>query len=522
MQNSNRTSKVLVNAKISLLFFVILLLLSFVSRSIFIKYLGTEILGLHTIVTNLVGFLNLAELGISAAIASALYKPILDNNKDKIKDVMIIQGWLYRKIGYLVIVSSGILMCFFPIIFEKTHLPLWYAYSIFFALVISSLLTYFINYKQILLVSDMKEYKVILCVRGVQITKLILQILAITYFENGFVYWVFLELCCGVFSSYILKKIIDREYPWLNIDMSEGLRVRKENPEIITHTKQLFFHKFAGFVLMQTTPLIIYAYVGLKLVAIYDNYMMIILGIIVLINAIFSSFQPAIGNLVANGDKVKVVSFFYEFLCLRFWIASIICVVFFFQVTSFVILWVGENYIIENTVFYLLVSYLFIALTRVFDPFIYAFALYNDIYAPIVEAVINLGLSIVLGYFFGLPGILCGVIISLLLVICIWRPYYVFKFAFESDLKVYFKNIFYYGLSIIFSITVTYFVLNCFYIYKINVLNFLFNSLIVFFVYSFVSALSFYLFFSEFRQFILRIFHVLKFEKFFKKLKRFY
>lgn len=519
MQNGNRTSKVLINAKVSLLFFVILLLLSFVSRSVFIKYLGTEILGLNTIVINLVGFLNLAELGISAAIASALYKPILDNNKDKIKDIMTIQGWLYRKIGYLVILSSGVLMCFFPIIFEKTHLPLWYAYSIFLALVISSLLTYFMNYKQILLVSDMKEYKVILCVRGVQITKLILQILAITYFENGFVYWVFLELCCGVISSYLLKKIIDREYPWLSIDMSEAVRIRKENPHIITHTKQLFFHKFAGFILMQTTPLIIYAYVGLKLVAIYDNYMMIILGIIVLINAIFSSFQPAIGNLVADGDKTKIVSFFYEFLCLRFWIASIICMVFFFQATSFVTLWVGESYVIDNMVFYLLVSYLFITLTRVFDPFIYAFALYNDIYAPIIEAFINLGLSIVLGYYFGLPGILFGVVISLLLVICIWRPYYVFRFAFESELRVYFKSIFFYGLSVILSITVTYFILKDFYIYKINIFNFLFNSFIVLFVYFSVSALFFCLFFSEFRRFILRIFYVLKFDKFFKKIK---
>lgn len=513
MKEENRTSKVLTNAKISLIFFLIFLFLSFISRSVFIKYLGTEILGLNTIATNLIGFLNLAELGISSAIASSLYKPISENNKNQIREIITIQGWLYRKIAYFIMIGAAILMLFFPLIFKKTELSLWYVYSIFGALLVSSLLTYFINYKQVLLIADMKEYKVILSFRSFQILKLILQTICIIYLENGFVYWILLELICGVFSSYILKVIIDKEYPWLSVDIKNGKEFKIKHPYIIKHTKQLFFHKFSGFILLQTTPLIIYAYVGLTMVSIYDNYMMIILGIIALINAVFSSFQPAIGNLVATGNREKIVSFFFEFISLRFWIASIVCVVIFYQASAFITLWVGPSFVIDNIVFGWLICYLFISLTRVFDPFIYAYALYGDIYAPIIEASINLSLSMILGYFFGLSGILAGVVISLFLVIYIWRPYYVFKKAFNYEIKEYLKRILIYMACIMFSVCVFEFLISNFYIQNIKISSFILNCMIVVSFYSIFSLLIFSVFISEFRKVISRIFLILNIKK---------
>lgn len=509
MENSNRSLKILANAKISLLFFLILLLLNFISRSVFIKYLGTEILGLNTIATNLVGFLNLAELGISAAIASSLYKPLSENNQEEIREIITVQGWMYRNIAYLIMIGAGILMCFFPIIFEKTQISLWYAYSIFLVLLISSLLTYFLNYKQVLLIADMKEYKVILSIRSVQILKIILQIFAIIYFDHGLIYWILLEFLYGVASSYILKKIIEREYPWLKIDVNKGKIFKKKHSHIITHTKQLFFHKVSGFVLLQTTPLIIFAYASLTMVSMYDNYMMLVLGITTLISAVFSSFQPAIGNLVANSDRPKILNFFYEYAVLRYWIAAVICVVFYFQAHNFITLWLGIKFVIPNDVFVCIVIYLFFTLTRVLDPFVYAFALYGDIYAPILEAIINLSLSIILGYFFGLEGILIGVIISLFLVIFIWKPFYIFLFGFKNSVISYFKKIFAYLFIIIVSIIFLEFFLRYFNFNNSSWLNFLISSVIIFVLYSVMSFTIFYLLLSEFRRICIRVKNVL-------------
>lgn len=505
MKKNDRTSKVLKNAKISLLFVLVLLFLNFISRSVFINSLGPEILGLNTIATNLIGFLNLAELGISAAIASSLYKPLAENNKKDIAEIIAVQGWMYKKIAYIIMISAIFLMFFFPIIFKKTELPLWYAYSIFGVLLLSSLLTYFITYKQVLLVADMKEYKLIFVIKGAQILKIIFQILALIYLTNSFFYWVILELIYGISSAMILKKIIEEEYPWLNINKSEGRKLKDKHQYIIKHTKQLFFHKFSAFVLMQTTPIVIFAYASLTMVSIYDNYMMIVIGIVSLTTAVFSSLQPAIGNLVATKKTKEVLNFFYEYASLRFWLASVVCVVFYFQSNSFISLWVGEEFILEKNVFLCFVIYLFLSLTRVVDPFIYAYSLYGDIYAPILEAFINLTLSIVLGYLFGLQGILIGVIVSLLIIIFFWKPYYVFNNGFSLGVMGYFRRIFFYMFAISISITLI-FLLNKFFIcVGGGVVEFIVNSIIVFLKYSLVSSFVFFILFPEFRNVIFRI-----------------
>lgn len=155
---ASRTFNSIHNAKIALVFYSLNVILQFFSRKIFLDYLGSEVLGLNTTAQNLLGFLNIAELGIGAAVAYSLYKPLYNKDIRTINDIVSVQGWLYRKVATVVIISATILICFFPLIFEKAKVPLWYTYATFLALLISSLLGYFVNYKQIILSADQKEY----------------------------------------------------------------------------------------------------------------------------------------------------------------------------------------------------------------------------------------------------------------------------------------------------------------------------------------------------------------------------
>ena len=184
MMVKSRTQRSIQNVRIALIYYFINLIISFISRKIFIEYLGTEILGLNTTVVNLLQFLNLAELGIGAAISYTLYQPLADNNRDKICEIVSVQGYMYRKIAGFVILGSFILMCFFPFIFAKTQLPLWYAYGTFFVLLTSSLASYYFNYRQIVLTADQKDYKITIHVKSITIIKSVLQILAIVYLSD--------------------------------------------------------------------------------------------------------------------------------------------------------------------------------------------------------------------------------------------------------------------------------------------------------------------------------------------------
>ena len=438
MLAESRTANSLKNSIVALCFYFLNLVLQFFSRKIFLDNLGTEILGLNTTATNLLQFLNLAELGIGSAIACTLYKPLSAKDTKTINEIISLQGWMYRRIAWIVIIGAIILICFFPWIFVKLRLPIWYAYASFGVLLFSALLGYFVNYKQIILSADQKDYKIQYSYRTAIFAKIICQILAVKYLNNGYVWWLVLEALFAIIASIVLNIVIRRTYPYLRTDLSVGNHLRQQYPEIITKIKQLFFHKIGSFALTQTSSIIIYAYASLTLVALYGNYMMIITGVTVLCSSVFSSMHAAVGNLVADGNNNRIIDIFTELFSVRFWLSCTICFGVYILTPAFIAQWLGPEYILDNVTLGLLVATLYIGLTRsTVDAFINAYGLFNDIWAPVCEAVINIGMSILLGAFWGLHGILTGVLISLFIVVFCWKPYFLFKKGLKKRLNVY-------------------------------------------------------------------------------------
>lgn len=436
-KTDSRTSKSIKNSSVALFFYFINLILQFFSRKIFLDYLGAEVLGLNTTATNLLQFLNLAELGIGAAVSYNLYKPLFDGNRQAINDIVSIQGWLYRRIALMVIAGACVLMCFFPLIFAKAEVPLWYTYGTFLALLTGALLGYFVNYRQIVLSADQKEYKITYAVQGMKLLKVFFQMVAIYLLTHGYVWWMVLEVAFAVATSAVLDRAIKKEYSWLCPKISQGSELRYRYPAIIIKTKQVFFHKIASFVLSQTSPLIIYAYASLSLVAIYGNYMLIVAGVVALMNALFNGINASIGNLVAEDNKVRIKAVFWKIATLRMWLASIICFGMYLFGDAFITLWIGEDYVLPRSTFAILLAVTFINLTRASDTFLSAYGLFKDIWAPLVEAILNLGLSILFGYYWGLIGIVSGVLISLIIIVNSWKPFFLYSNGFKDNVKEY-------------------------------------------------------------------------------------
>ena len=153
----SRVRKSITNAQVNLLFYIILLVATFFSRKIFIDSLGNEFVGLTSTLQNILGLFNLAELGISSAIAFSLYKPLFDKNHERITELISIFGYLYQRIGYIITGIGIIVAVFLPFIFKKSILDLGIIYFAYFSYLIISLFTYFFNYKQTLLSADPKE-----------------------------------------------------------------------------------------------------------------------------------------------------------------------------------------------------------------------------------------------------------------------------------------------------------------------------------------------------------------------------
>lgn len=509
---TSRTAQSLRNSCVALIFYLLNLILQFFSRKIFIDHLGTEILGLNTTATNLLQFLNLAELGIGSAIACTLYKPLREKDSLTINEIVSLQGWMYRRIAWIVISGSAVLMAFFPVIFAKMPLPIWYAYASFGVLLISSLLSYFINYKQIVLSADQKEYKIQYSYKATMLLKTACQIAAIQYLDDGYIWWLTLELLFSILASYNLNIIIRKSYPLLKTDLSQGRILNKKYPHIITKIKQLFFHKIAYYALTQTSPIIIYAYASLSLVAIYGNYMLIVLGITSLMGAIFNSMNAGIGNLVAEGNRAHILDVFEELFSIRFLLSCVVCYGVYKLAPAFITLWVGSEYLLDTFTLQIIVFTLYINLTRLtVDAYLNAYGMFSDIWAPITEACLNIGLSIVLGYYMGLHGILIGVLISLIIIVFGWKPYFLFKKGFKEPLKtyiiIYTKHILTATLCIlIVTPIVSYIKINP----AENALSFVKYGLIITLLFTTILLTLQYTFFKCTRHFIFRSINILK------------
>lgn len=424
---ASRTKRTIQNSKVSLLFFVLQIIVGFYSRKIFLEYLGDEVIGLNTTLGNILSFLNLAELGIGVAMATSLYKPIHDNNFNKIKEIVTVQGILYRKIALLLCGMSVPILIALPFIFPSTKCGLLYVSFSYIVFLSGSIFSYLWNYREILIEADQKSFKLTPWMHFVRYGKIFIQILILLYSNFGIWGWITAELAGNILTVFIINHVIKKEYPWLKKCTEPEAVLLKKYKNLLTKTKQLFVHKIAGFILYQTSPFVIYAFISLEMVTYYGNYMMLIGYCLSFINVTFGGMSASIGNLVADNNKQHTIDVFWELFTSRIWIGGIVCFVTYISIRPFISIWIGAKYVLDDSTLLLLILYMFIQISRsVIESFKDALQLFGDVWAPIVEASINLGGSILLGYLWGLNGILIGINLSLIIIVLIWRPYYIF------------------------------------------------------------------------------------------------
>lgn len=415
--------------------------MGFYSRKVFLVYLGDEVIGLNTTLGNILSFLNLAELGIGIAMATSLYKPLHDGDKHTVVDIITVQGILYRRVAMILCVLSIPILITIPYIFPSVECGILYVYVAYIVFLSGSISSYLWNYREVLIQADQKDYKLMSWTHTVRYTKILLQIVLLIYTPIGIWGWICAEFVGNVVTIFVINYVIRKEYPWLYKSKESTNNLLQKYNILLIKTKQLFVHKIAGFVLTQTSPLVIYAFVSLTMVTYYSNYMLLIGYCSTFLNVIFSGMGASIGNLVAEDNKHHTMDVFWELFTSRVWIAGIACFSVYILIDPFISLWIGSKYVLGKNTLLLLTLCMFIQISRsVIDSFREAYQLFGDIGAPVVEAIINLGASILFGYYWGLNGVLVGVNLSLIIIVLLWKPYYTFKYGLKSSLTRYYAQ----------------------------------------------------------------------------------
>lgn len=442
MAQESRVKKTLLNARVNLLFYFLTLLLSFFSRKIFLDCLGADFVGLTGTLQNILGYLNLAELGIGSAIGYLLYKPIFDQDHKKINEIITVMGFLYRWIGILIITGGIIISIFLPAIFPGNQFPMKLIFFAYFTFLGSSLIGYFINYKQILLGADQKEYVVTAYYQSANIIKTIIQ-LALAYYTRNLYLWITIEFSFGIIYALILNWKLKQTYPWLKTELSQGRRLLKQYPDVLKKTGQLFLHKVAYLVAGQSYNIIIYAFANLTMVAIYGNYSMVVSKLSTMISNFMGGVSASLGNLVAEGNSKKTQDIFWKLSSFRTFIGGILFYGIYTFSNPFISLWVGTEYVLP--VWILMPYYIkvyFDYTTSTLASFLYAHGLFYDVWASFVEAIICASVSIGCGYLWGLFGVLLGGMTSNIIINIGWKSYFLFKKGLNLELRKFYLYLF--------------------------------------------------------------------------------
>lgn len=503
MANESRVKKSLLNARINTICYFASLFVAFFTRKILLDNLGAEFLGLSGTLYSLLGFLNLAELGVGTAIGYVLYKPIFNNDKLKINEIISVLGYIYRVIGFFILGAGILLSLFLPFIFPDTSFPGYVIYIGFYAYLAASLLGYFVNYKMNLLAADQKNYIITGYFQLTLNCKIILQMI-LAFLTHSVIYFLFLELITGIVNSIIITKKVRKTYPWLEADVHEGKKLFKKYPEIGRYVKQLFVHKIGGFTQLQLTPFLIYSFVSLPLVAIYNNYTIVTQRISGLISGMLdNSMSAGVGNLISEGNHEKIYKTFRELLAFRFFAIGMVASCLYYLINPFIAVWLGGEYVLTNTIIILVIAqFVLTSLRGTTDQFLFGYGLFYDVWAPVAESLIFVSVSMICGTIWGLAGVLIGPLVSLFIIVHIWKPYFLYSKGLKLPYRKYIFLVFFYLLlfTISFmlgSLPITPIQKNL----NINTewMNWILLSVIVSFIYAIVFALFFYLFSTDFR-----------------------
>lgn len=418
---------------------VILTILGFFTRKVFIDSLGVEYLGLNGLLQNVLGMLSLVEGGIGTSIVYNLYKPLAEKDLPRIIALVQLYRKIYKFIALAVFILSLILYPFLDV-FIKDGEGLSYVSLVYFIFVANNLIGYLMADKWSLINSDQKQYKLAKYSITYQIVLNVVKI-AILYYSKSFVAYLVVELVLQLVYNGAVIRVVNKLYPYIQTKQKYEVETAvKKN--IITNVKALFCHSIGGYLLHSTDNIIISTFVGVGVVGLYSNYFLIVSQIKSLTKPILTSMKDSIGNLVAQDSTTRQYEIFKVIDLLNFFLVGLVVIVLYSTLTPFIIWWLGESYILaESVVLVICLNYFVDEIRTSVMMYKYVSGIFTpDRFVVFITAIINLIVSIVLVHYIGLTGVLLGTSVAILCTASWNVPRLVFKYTFKRSVREYYKH----------------------------------------------------------------------------------
>lgn len=452
------SKKVVINSIFGVLYKVVILVLGFATRKLFIMYMGEELLGLNSLFTDLLNFLNLADLGIGVSVQFTLYKPIAENDEDKIISIVNITKKIFEIIGISIVVGGLILTFFLQDLIADNPYSMSFLRVVFMLNVLSISMTYLVAHKKIFLQAKEEIYTINIVEIFTQILGMILKIISIVVLKNYYLF-VGISIITVAISNFSIKRICDKKYTFLN--KKKGYEAY-DKVELLKSLKDVIPLKIGVFLYSSTDNIIISSFLGLKQVASYSNYMLITNAVMQFCYMIAEAFKVSFGNAIFEGtNKKKVEMYFSTYIFLQFLMSSFCTVCLWCLLDPFIKLIFGSKYVISVVCMGAIVIDFFIH--SMYQPLSMLFGAMGkfkeDKVITLGIDVINIVLSIILVRKLGLLGPIIGTIASNLLT-WVFRSYQIVYKEFNMNVHFFIKRIVTYFLCCAIEVSITVWICN--------------------------------------------------------------
>lgn len=454
-----RSTNSIKNAIIATIMNLVTIVIGFIAQRIFIQTLGTEYLGINGLFTNILSMLGIIELGLGSAIIYHLYKPIAEEDEEKIKSLLLFYKVGYRVIGFIIAIIGLLIIPFLHFIVGEVTISenIIYIYLLFLMDIVAS---YLLTYKRSILYANQKTYIVNLVHIGYLVVMNVTQ-LAILILTKNYILYLWIKIVCRILENVIITIIANHKYPYIKDKQAKPLD-KKVRKSIFTKVKGLVYHKIGSFVVLGSDNIIISTFLGVVTVGLYSNYNLIIQALNNLFSQVFNSITASVGNLLVESDKKKSYAVYKNILFFNSWMyafasTGLLCVM-----EAFVKVWIGSEFLLPfGVLIALVINFYCQGMRKTSNTFKEAAGIfYEDRFVPLWESLLNIVASVMLVKIFGLIGVFIGTIISTFVLFFYSYPKFVYKPLFERTYVQYIKDYIPYLISTILSVIVTYLIIS--------------------------------------------------------------
>ncbi|MDO5434517.1 oligosaccharide flippase family protein, partial [Eubacterium sp.] len=427
------------NAARNIIFGVLLkayqIIVPFLMRTAMIYFMGVEYLGLSSLFTSILQVLNLAELGVGSAMVYSMYKPIAEDDTSIICALLKLYRTYYTAIGAVIAVIGTILTPFIPYLI-KSDLPSGLnVYVLYLLNLMATVLSYWLfSYKNALFQAHQRldvTSKITLITVTFQYA---LQLTVIIIIKDYYIYVIaalLSQILTNIITAISATKMYGNYQPQGELDT-------RTVKEINHRIRDLFTSKIGGVVVNSVDTIVISTFLGLTVLAVYQNYFYLITAVTGLLSTVFSAVTAGIGNSIITETKEKNFDDLQKFTFIIAWVAGVCTCCFLCLFQPFMRLWVGSELLLEFPVVICFCIYFYVVeINQLLNTFKDAAGIWHeDRFRPLVTAVVNLGMNLIMVQFWGIYGVILSTALSMLSVGMPWLLHNIFTVLFDKDYLV--------------------------------------------------------------------------------------